>query len=396
MSWNIQVASVVAPAIQLGDYHLQTDAQTGAVLVTPASAPTQAPAPVAQPASLFLDVSGLSIVPSAEFGGKVLHSALLEELLSVPIIMTDQGIMSLRSALGRLFTKVALAETHIADVSGAVGSLATESAANAAADALREAIQAAKDAQQDTATAAAQLAAASAAMDISAVSDRVTALEGAPGFDSTAINASIAALETAVGGKADQSAVDAALALKAAAADLAALDTRVAAEETASAAAASRLDAVEAAAASKVAQADYDMYVASNDAAVASAASAAAAAQGAADAAAAVAAAAEVKGLVSKLTVEDISTKGISGAYWAETIGATIAAALDAGKLVNYIYDGPASITLPVGSPAAGAVRRLKNAEETVLTVTLGDSTYEMMGGEVMTFQFNGSAFRLL
>jgi hypothetical protein len=110
-----------------------------------------------------------------------------------------------------------------------------------------------------------------------------------------------------------------------------------------------------------------------------------------------VAAAAQVKGLVSKLTVEDINTAGVNGAYWAETIGATIATAMDLGKLVSYTYDGPATITLPVGEHVAGAVRRLKNGHaEAALSVVLGDATYELMAGEVLTFQHNGSAWRLL
>lgn len=365
--------------------------------MAPVSAPpTQAPAPAVQPASIALDVSGISLIPSAEFGGLVPHAALLEYLLDVPIIAAEGITMSLRSAFGRLFAKVAAESAAIADISeNRIPALATESAANAASDALREAIQAAKDAQQDTATAAAQLAGAAAAMDISAVADRVTALEGAPGFDSTALEARVTAAETAIGAKADQSAVDAALLEKAAAADLAALDTRVAAEESASGAAVSRLDAVEAALPSKVAQADYDVAFASLSAGVDAAAAAASAAQSSADAAAAVAAAAEVKGLVSKLTVEDIVTKGFSAAYWGETIGANIATAMDLGKLVNYVHDGPATVTIPVGEHVLGAVRRLRNAEETVLTVVMGE-TYELMAGEVLTFQHNGTAWRLL
>lgn len=401
--WNLAVATVSAPAIVLGDYRLQTDVGTGAVTVAPVSAPpTQPPAPAVQPASIALDGTGISLIPSAEFGGLVPHAALLEYLLDVPIIAAEGIQMSLRSALGRLFTKVAADEAAIADISGnRIPALVSEASANAAADALRQAIQDAKDATQDTATAAAQLAAASAAMDIAAVADRVTALEGAPGFDSTALEARVTAAETAIGAKADQSAVDAALALKADQSSLLAVDARVTAEETATAAAVSRLDAVEAGVASKVAQADYDMYVASNDAAVALAQATATNAENAAADASTLAQAAEVKGLVSKLVVEDVSTAGISGAYWGETIGASLADKMDLGKLVNYIYDAPAAeITIPAtvagGAAAADSVRRLRNGHESaILAVSLGGVSYELMAGETFTFHFNGSAWRL-
>ena len=392
MSWNLTVPSIV-----LGEYRLQTDIGTGAVTVAPVAAPpTQTPAPAVQPASITADSVGISLIPSAEFGGRVLHTDLLNILLDLPILSIEGIEMSVRSALGRLFNRVAATEASVVDVSGAIAGVITEQLSNTALDEARAAAQALLDASQSAETAQAALAAATAASDIASIAGRVTALEGAPGFDSTALEARISAAETAIGGKADLTYVDGELAGKAAAADLSTLEGRVTAEETATAAAGSRLDAVEAGVASKVAQADYDVYVAATDAAVAAAASAAASAQSAADAAAGVAAAAEVKGLMSKLIVEEVSTAGISGAYWAETIGQSLADKMDSGKLVSHIYDGPASITIPVGSPAADAVRRLKNGNaETLLTVTMGE-TYELLAGEVMTFAYIGGAWKLV
>lgn len=348
------------------------------------------------PQTLQLAAGGITLTPQ---GSTLPYGDVLTRLFDVPVKIGDLSIMAFRSALGRMLARIVAEEAATVDISAnrlpAVAGLIVN---NESLDAARELAQALKDAAQDVSGALMQLQAAAAAADISAVSARVDALEAAPGFDSTALEARVTAAETAIGGKADQSAVDTALAAKAAAADLSALDARVVVEEAASAAAASRLDAVEAALPSKVAQADYDVYVAATDAAVAAAASAADAAQDAADAAAVVAAAAEVKGLVSKLTVEDITTVGISGAYWAETIQDSIASAADAGKVASYAFDAPhAEIPLPAGSPVAGAVRRIHNAHASaVLPVSLGGASYEIVAGETAVFQYNGSAWRLL
>lgn len=106
----------------------------------------------------------------------------------------------------------------------------------------------------------------------------------------------------------------------------------------------------------------------------------------------------EDMGFMHKLVIEDITTAGISSAYWSETIGALIATAMDAGKIANYIYDSPHPLlVLPDGSPVAGAVRRLRNAHASaVLSVSLGGETYELVAGETATFQHNGSLWRLL
>lgn len=385
-------------AVSLGGFLLNTNA-TGALEAKPVAAPEQTPAvSVSQPVSLVSDISGLQVVSSAEFGGRVTLSDLLNKMLDIPISVAGLE-MPIRSLFGQLFSRIAAEEAATADLSGVrIPAVLNEVVNNASLDEARAAAQALKDAAQDASGVLVELAAASAAADITAVAGRVTALENAPAFDATAITGRLDAAEAAIGGKADQSAVDAALAGKAAAADLTALDGRVGVAETAVAAAGTRLDAVEAGVASKVAQADYDVYVAANDAAVAAAASAASAAASDAAAAQALAEAAEVKGYVSKLVVEDISTAGISGAYWAETIGAAIATALDAGKLVNYIFDAPAGeITIPAGTPASGAVRRLRNGHASaVLPIALGGVSYELVAGEIGAFQYDGAAWRLI
>lgn len=106
----------------------------------------------------------------------------------------------------------------------------------------------------------------------------------------------------------------------------------------------------------------------------------------------------EDKGLMHKLEVEDITTVGISAAYWGESIQNAIALAMDAGKIASYAFDAPASeIALPLGSPVAGSVRRLRNAHaEAVLPVSLGGVSYELVPSETVTFQYDGSVWRLL
>lgn len=393
MSWNLSV-----PSITLGDYRLATDNNTGAVVVQAVSAPpTQAPAPAVQPASIFMDASGISLVPSAEFGGRVLHLDLLDKLLDIEI-MLPLGIMSVRSALGRLLARIAGSEAAVADISGSrLPAVANMIVNNESLDVARELAQALTDSAQSAAVAQAALEAATATSDIAAVSARVTSLEAAPGFDSTALEARVTAAETAIGGKADQSAVDSALADKASNFDLSQINDRLVVVEGSGAPIASRLDAVEAGVASKVAQADYDVYVAATDAAVAAAATAASTAQSAAEAAAVVAAAAEVKGFAHSLELYVQNTAGVSGAYWAETIGQTLATEMDLGKLVEYVFDAPSGeIVLAAGTPAAGALRRLRNGHaEAVLPVSLGGVSYEITAGEVMQWVFT-DAWRLV
>lgn len=385
------------PSLNLGDFTVQTNG-SGALTVQPKDQVVSEPSFIAKPVSIGSDISGIFLIDSAETGGRINLEDLINKLIDIPISVGNVE-MPIRSLFGQLFTRVAAEEAAISDISGIrIPAIVTEQLSNAALDGAREAAQALKDAAQDASGVLFQLAQASAATDISGVAARVSALEATPGFDASALEARVTAAEAAIGEKAAAADVNAALDLKASAMSVYVLDVRLSAEEQATTAAGTRLDAVEAALPGKVSQGDYDVYVAANDAAVAAAAGAAATAQAAADAAAATANAAEVAGYAHKLVVEEISTAGISGAYWAETIGGVIVAAADAGKLVNYVFDAPAGeIVLPVGTPAAGAFRRLRNGNASgVLAVSLGGESYEIVAGETMAFQYNGSAWRLI
>lgn len=385
------------PTLNLGDFTVQTN-NTGALTVQPKDQILTQPAFIAKPVSISSDISGIFLVDSAETGGRIELSDLLNKLIDIPISIGSIE-MPIRSLFGQLFAKAALADAAITDLSGVrIPGIVTEQLGNAALDAAREAAQALKDAAQDATSAQAALEAAAATTDIAAVAARVGVLEAAPAFDASAITGRLDAAEAAIGAKADVTYVDGELAGKAAAADLTALDVRVGTAETAVAAAATRLDAVEAAASAAVPQTTYDMYVAANDAAVAAAASAAGAAATAAAAAQTTADAAEVQGYVHKIEVVDNVTAGFSAAYWGETIGAALVADMDLGKLVNYVFDAPATeIVLPAGTPAAGAVRRLRNGNaEGFLPVSLGGVSYEIVAGETAVFQYNGTAWRLL
>jgi hypothetical protein len=385
--------------IVIGGFRINTTA-TGALETKPVGAPpSQDAADLVQPASLRLGESTITLEASAEFGGSIVLKELLNKLLDIPIFSIEGVEMPIRSLFGSLLSRVAVAESVTADLSGVrIPAVLNEVVNNASLDAARELAQQLKDSSQDASGVLIALAAASAASDITGLSTRVTALEAIPPADLSSVEGRLTTAETAIIAKADQAAVDSALAAKAAAADLSALDTRVGSAEGSITSAASRLDAVEGALPGKVSQGDYDVYVAANDAAVGAAAAAAATAQTAADAAAAVAAAAEVKGLVSKMTVEDLSTVGVNAAYWIDGLGATLATAMDAGKLMSYNFDAPATeVVLPAGSPAAGAVRRLRNAHASaVLPISLESVSYEIVAGETMVWQHNGSAWRLL
>lgn len=340
--------------------------------------------------TLQLSTAGISLLPN---GGTLSYADLLPRLLDVPVKIGDLSIMAFRSALGRMLARLAAEEAATVDISAnrlpAVASLIVS---NEALDAARELAQQLRDAQQDVSGALLQLAAASAQSDIAAVSARVTVLESAPAFDATAILASLAD----VSGAAYSAAAAAAGALYAAQAaqstadsktDSAYVDSAVAAA-VAGLASESYVDTAVGSAVSGLAATSYvDSAVLS---AVAPLATSADLSSGLA--------AKEDKGLVSALIVEQISTVGVSAAYWAETIGSVIAAAADAGKIADYAFDAPASeIVLPAGTPAAGAVRRIRNAHESaVLPVSLGGSSYEIVAGETAVFQYSGSAWRLL
>jgi len=269
---------------------------------------------------------------------------------------------------------------------------------NASLDEARALAQSLKDATQDASGALVELAAASAASSISALEGRVGVLEAVPPTDLSSVEGRLTAAEAAIVDKANAADVNAALDLKASAMSVYSLGVRLDAEEAATTATGSRLDAVESALPTKVAQADYDVAVASLEASVASAQAAADSASTAAAAAQTTANAAEVKGLMSKLEVEDNSTAGVSPAYWAETQGGVLAGIMDTHKIANYLFDAPASeLVIPVGTPVAGAVRRLRNAHTTAtLPIALDGNSYEIMAGETMVWQHNGTAWRLI
>lgn len=373
-------------AINIGGFLINTN-PTGAIEVKPQTASSeQAPSQIAKPVSIAQDISGLYLIDTAETGGRIPFTQLINALIDIPRIISLGGEeMSVRSALGRLFSRVVATEANVADISGV--RLAAEEAKSALNDI--------HDAMQDVSGALLQLSVATAASDLSGVLVRVAALEAAPGFDPTAVNAVIADLSgnLAYYKTTNDAAVDAAQS----AAD-AAQSTADAAASAASAAQ-SAADLAQSTADTKVAQSDYNAFVIATNAsldskAVASDVTTALAAK--ADASAL--ADKEDKGLAHSLIVEEISTAGISGAYWGESIGATIATAMDAAKLVSYVFDAPAGeITIPVGSPAAGALRRLKNGHASAeLSIAMGDVHYVLVAGEIMSWVYDGSVWKLV
>jgi hypothetical protein len=386
---------VSLPSLGLGNFILQTT-ESGAIESKSVSAPAnQEPADIVQPASLVLSPSTLNLVASAESGGAIQLSDLLNYLLDIPFSVSGVE-MPIRSLFGSLLSRVSGVEANVADISGV--RLAAEEAKSALNDIT--------DAMQDVSGALVELRTATLQSDLSGVLVRVAALEGVAPVDLSGVLTRLDGAESQIAllanVKLDIATYDGEKVSFAAAGDLANLDTRVGAAESGLTSAGSRLDALESAVPSKVAQADYDVYVAANDAAVAAAASAASSAASDAAAASALASAAEVKGLMSKLEVEDNSTAGISGAYWAETQGATLAGIMDAGKIASYLFDAPhAELTIPAtvggSAAAAGAVRRLRNAHASaVLPISLGGVSYEVVAKETAIFQHNGTEWRLL
>jgi hypothetical protein len=399
---------VSLPILNLGNFTLQTT-ESGSIESKPVSAPAeQEPADVIQPASLELSSDRLELKASAEFSGAVLLESLMSNLLDIEINILPGIRMPIRSFLGSLFASVEGVKGEVLDISGTrLPALVTEQLSNSALDAAREAAQALLDAAQDAATAQAALEASTVASDISGAVARISALEA--GVGAVDLSGVLVRLDDAesqifnlINGKLDIALYEGEKPQFATAGDVANLDVRVGGAESTINANSDRLDALEAAVPSKVAQADYDVYVASNDAAVAAAASAASTAQSAADAASALASAAEIKGLLSKLEVEDNSTENISEVYWSETQGSVLAGIMDSGKIASYMFSAPhAELTIPAtvggSAAAAGAVRRLRNAHPTaVLPISLESVSYEVAPQETAIFQHNGTAWRLL
>jgi len=395
--------------VVIGDFKINTTS-TGAIESKPVSAPAnQEPADVVQPASLRLTETALSLEATAEFGGSVLLSSLINSLLDVPGIISGDGLeMSLRSAFGRLFSSVAVNSSVIADISGVrLPAVLNEVVNNASLDEARALAQSLKDSVQDASGSLLELANATASASISALESRVTAVEAGMGNVDlsgvlTRLDGAEVQIAQLIDQKLDVATYEGEKPMFATASDYSNLDARVQGAEMSINGNAERLDALESALPTKVAQADYDVAIASLEASVASAQATADSASASASSAQATADGAEVKGLLSKLEVEDNSTAGVSETYWLETQGAVLAGIMDAHKIANYLFDAPASeLTIPAtvggSSAVAGAVRRLRNAHPTaVLPISLEGVSYEIVAGETAVFQHNGTAWRLL
>jgi hypothetical protein len=387
----------------LGDFKLQTTSE-GAVVVQPKEENLPEPSFIAKPVSIGIDISGIYLFDSAFIGGRIELKELLNKILDIPIYSYQGVEMPIRSIFGQLFTRLAAEEEATLDISNnKIPAVLNEVINNASLDEARALAQELKDAAQDASGALVELAAASAAASISGLEERLTAVEaGVSAVDLSGVTSRLDGAEAQIAQLIDQkldlATYEGEKPMFATASDYSNLDARVQGAEMSINGNAERLDAIESALPTKVAQADYDVAVAHLTASVDSAQAAADIADSNAQQALTALEDKESKGLVSKLVVEEITTAGISFAYWGETIGATIADNMDQGKLVNYLFDAPASeITLPAGTPEAGAVRRLRNGNASgVLPVSLGGESYEIQAGETMVFQYNGTAWRLI
>jgi hypothetical protein len=325
-----------------------------------------------------------------------LLSDLLEKLLNIPeILSVGESRMSLRSFLGNLFfaqqnaaavvedlsaNKLPALRQQITDLSGVDAViLASQAAAEArlAAEEAGTAAQALKDAAQDaTQTAnsladqavAASVAAASAAIeDLSGnIRGRVAALEGAPGFDASAILASISSLE---------------------AADVTA-SARLDAVESHNTSDAARLDAVEAAVVTKVASVDFGVYTAATDAAVGALQS------GKADVSY-VDAEVATKEDIGKVT--KIDAAGFNEANWNL---AAIKAALKEGRLVELVrtVDDEAFL-LDLYPVTDGDCFRIRNTGAVKFRANMGNlempsAYFTVFPAETAVIYWNGSEFR--
>jgi hypothetical protein len=227
--WNITASSLAVPEIIIGEHIVRTDAQTGALVTVPVSAPVeQAPIPA-------IDIA-----------------SIVESVLSAPIEIPGLDIMPLRSALSRLFSAVTdISGTRLPALSAANAVLEATTAAQEARLAAEEAgtqLQALKDAAQDAEQALNALNDSTVAASVSELSERIAdisgsfggrlaSLEAVPAFDDSALRALIAdvsgdvatvaaGLSAAQAGLAD---VSGAVATKAAASALEAVETRVSA-----------------------------------------------------------------------------------------------------------------------------------------------------------------------
>jgi hypothetical protein len=341
-----------------------TDSNTGALLSTPLVALGERPP-----------------TPALDFDG------LLESILSAPINFGAHGIMSLRSALGNALARLLSAEAKVQDISGnRIPAVLNEVVNNASLDAARELAQQLKDASQDASAAQAALEASTATADIAAAVVRVGALEAGAADALTHIGT----LQSAVAGKADTAALDqlvarvgvaeADIAGKAAASDLSALDTRVGAAE-------SSISALSDALPSKLAVADFQVYTAATDGAVAAAAAAASAAQSAAEAR-------EFKGLNTQLQVAEVNMTGVAEAYFYGSVEGHI----NAGKLISIKSDAGQHYSIAWGAKYPNALVRIKNdnAAHTFTVAFDSDITVEYAAGETLSVVYTGAVWKLV
>jgi trimeric autotransporter adhesin len=385
--WSVTASTITVPQIIIGEHIVRTDAQSGALVTVPVAAPVE------QPPAPAIDIP-----------------AVLQALLDAEIEIAGLNIMPLRSLFSVLAGRVAAAEAGISDISGVrIPAIVTEQLSNASLDAAREVAQALLDASQDAAAAQAALEAATAsgsiaavagrvdvleaaapsyaaAADLSALDGRVAVLEAVPGFDDTALVASVAAVAS------DLSAVDARVVVLEGhdvyveSVVSAAIAVGVADAATAlSAAGSAAADAALADAKAVQAQSTADQAVLD----AAAAASAAAAAQSTADAAAAAAATKEEAGLRPAVQVHYYDTE-VAGAEEASQgfPQATAGAAAALGKLVVVKTAGANTtrnaVTLPAGTPAAGDKRSFLNVGVDALAIkdSAGSVIAELMAGE--------------
>lgn len=388
--WSVSASSIAVPQIIIGEHIVRTDVTTGALVTVPVSAPVE------QPPAPAVDIA-----------------AVTEAVLSSAIEIAGLGIMPLRSLLAVLTGRVSGAETAVSDVSGRVATVITEQLSNTALDEARAAAQALLDAAQDAATAQAALEAVAATSDIAAIAGRVTTLEGAgpyalsadlsavdgrvaalesaPGFDGSALAASIADVSGRVGAVDArvvtleghdvyvESVVSAAIAV-----GVADAATALAAAGSAAAdAALADAKAVQAQSAADAAQADAD------------------AAQSAADAAQETADAAEVKGLRPAVQVHFYDTAAASAEEATlGTVQAAAGAAAAAGKLVAVLTaDANATrnyVSLPA-SPVEGAKFAFINVGADPLSIkdASGTEVAELIAGEGQSLLYINGAYVL-
>lgn len=394
--WSVTATSISVPEITIGEHIVRTDAQTGALLTVPVSAPVeQQPTPA-------LDIP-----------------ALVQSILDSEIEIAGESI-TMRSALARLFSQVTdISGTRLPALSAANAVLEATTAAQEARIAAEEAgtqLQALKDAAQDAEAALNALNDSTLAASVTELSGRIadvsgafgarlTALEAVPAFDDSALRGLIADVSGAVASNA------AAIATKAAAADLSALEGRVTSAESdiaTKAAAAdvsaleSRVGAVESAVPTKVAQADYDVYVASNDAAVGAVSNAVATKAEAAD----------LQALDGRVAAAEsaVATKAEAADLAALDGRVTSAESAIAGKAAKLAVSDAADYAAAIALGASGIAKISSSpfaldanaATDTILFVVAGaditftsngSTVYEMVEGEAATLAKNADGW---